>query len=375
MTDEDSQEPGTDRPAAPSDPPTNPADVGRDRSPGVAKGPAATPAARGLVKKVLIATLVGALVFAALSLYGDVNALRANLSAFNWWMLVGALALATGNYALRFLRWQYYLTRIDVHLPYGESALIFLSGFVMSVTPGKVGEVFKALLIYEARGTAIARTAPVVVAERLTDLVALLLLTAMGALSFEQGVPITIAGAAVVAFLLAACMWRPLGELLLGIAARLPILRRAAGPLRVAYESLYAMTRPGTLLWTSALALGAWSLEVCALGLILRGFAGPEGVGASALGWEATTFAYAASTLAGALAMMPGGLGVTEAGMTGLLQTLSDGAIGPSVATAATMLVRLATLWWAVLIGALALWAFRHALAPARAVPRRRAPP
>ena len=33
--------------------------------------------------------------------------------------------------------------------PLGESALVFLAGFVMSVTPGKVGEVFKSLLLYE----------------------------------------------------------------------------------------------------------------------------------------------------------------------------------------------------------------------------------
>ena len=59
----------------------------------------------------------------------------------------------------------------------------------------------------------------------------------------------------------------------------------------------------------------------------------------------------AASTIVGALAMMPGGLGVTDAGMTGLLQALGGSAMDPAIATAATMLVRLATLWFAVGIG------------------------
>jgi glycosyltransferase 2 family protein len=63
----------------------------------------------------------------------------------------------------------------------------------------------------------------------------------------------------------------------------------------------------------------------------------------------------------GALAMMPGGLGVTEAGMTGLLQSIGGPAMTPSIATGITMLVRIATLWWAVVLGILALGLHRRA--------------
>ncbi|MCZ7680460.1 MAG: hypothetical protein M5U28_17525 [Sandaracinaceae bacterium] len=61
--------------------------------------------------------------------------------------------------------------------------------------------------------------------------------------------------------------------------------------------------------------------------------------------------------------MMPGGLGVTEAGMTGAIEALSGGAVPAAAATAATMLTRLATLWWAVVVGAVALALFRRMLA------------
>jgi uncharacterized protein (TIRG00374 family) len=312
----------------------------------------------------VIATVLGVVVFAALSLYGDVSALGENLRAFDWSAMVWALLLASGNYCLRFVRWQYYLVRIDVRVPAGESALVFLSGFVMSVTPGKLGEVFKSLLLYESRGISIARTAPVVVAERLTDLMALVVLTALGALSFEQGVPITIAGVCFVLLVWIALAWRPVGELALALVARLPYVKRLVPKLREAYESLRTMLRPWPLLVATFLATVAWGLEVVALGVIVAGLPG------ASLGWEATTFAYSASTIAGALAMMPGGLGVTEAGMTGLLQVLGGEAMTPSLATAATILVRLATLWWAVVVGFVALALFRRKLrrsAPAAA--------
>ncbi len=321
---------------------------------------AARRATSGLVRKVLIGTLLGALVFAGLSLYADVSSLRANLRAFDYRVFALALALATGNYALRYLRWQLYLRRIGIEVPHGESALVFLSGFVMSVTPGKLGEVFKSLLLYETRGASIVRTAPVVFAERLTDLIALVILTALGSLSFEQGVPIAAAGGALGTLALLATAWRPMGELLLRIAARVPLVKRIVPRLREAYESLYTMTRPAPLLFATALATVSWGLECVALFVLLRAMPG------GGLSWDASLFAYSASTIVGALAMMPGGLGVTEAGMTGLIQTLSGGAIDGAAATAATMLTRLATLWWAVVVGGVALAILRRRMARAR---------
>ena len=319
---------------------------------------AAQEATRGLVRKVLIGTLLGALVFAGLSLYADLAALRENLSAFRWEAFAIALGLASGNYVLRYLRWQYYLRRIGVEVPHGESALVFLSGFVMSVTPGKLGEVFKSLLLYESRGVSIAKTAPVVFAERLTDLIALVLLTAAGSLSFAQGVPVAAGGAALVGFVLLASAWRPLGERLLSLTEKLPLIHRLTPRLRVAYESLPAMTRPAPLLFATTLATVSWGLECVALKILLDALPG------GGLGWDASFFAYSASTIAGAVAMMPGGLGVTEAGMTGLIEALSGGAVEAAAATAATMLTRLATLWWAVVVGAFALVAFRALFRP-----------
>lgn len=315
---------------------------------------AAREATGGLVRKVLVGTLLGGLVFVALGIYGDLRSLIENFGEFDWTYFAAALALATGNYSLRYMRWNYYLRRIDVHVPHGESVLVFLSGFVMSVTPGKLGEVFKSLLLYDSRKISIARTAPVVFAERLTDLFALVILTAVGSLSFEQGVPVAVGGALLAGFLLLASSWRPLGELLLKLAESLPFLSKLAPRLREAYESLYVMTRPTPLFVATSLATVSWALECVALWLLLSALPG------GGLDWDASVFAYSASTIAGALALMPGGLGVTEAGMTGLIQTLSSGTISAASATTATMLTRLATLWWAVVVGIFALAILRR---------------
>jgi uncharacterized membrane protein YbhN (UPF0104 family) len=71
-------------------------------------------------------------------------------------------------------------------------------------------------------------------------------------------------------------------------------------------------------------------------------------------------FFYATATLAGAIIPVPGGLGVTEVMIQEQLVQL--GHVAPGAATAAMILVRFATLWWAVLVGfgALALLRTRY---------------
>ncbi len=305
--------------------------------------------AAGMARKILAAVLLAALLYAAMAMYGDLRKLRGAASSFAPASFVLGLALATGNYGLRIFRWQYYLKHIGIRIPIGESSTIFLSGFSMSVTPGKVGEVFKSLLLYEARRTPIARTAPIIVAERLTDLIALVLLISVGSLSFKGGVVLAAMSALFVAALIVVCTYRPLGRWLLGWTDRVPVVNRISHKLHEAYDSLLEMTRPLPLLVGSFIAFLAWGLECCSLYAIVHGFPGVH------MSWDAAVFAYSASTMVGALAMMPGGLGVTEIGMTALLQALGGPALRAPVATATTILVRIATLWFAVVIGFTAL--------------------
>ena len=103
--------------------------------------------------------------------------------------------------------------------------------------------------------------------------------------------------------------------------------------------------RPGMLLGGTVLSVVAWGAEALAFFWILN-WMGAEVPIAFAV------FVYAIAMLAGALSFMPGGLGGAEAVMTALLVWKGM----PSAdAIAATILIRLATLWFAVGIGAYAL--------------------
>ncbi len=311
--------------------------------------------ASGRTRKIIGVIVLTTIVFAGMALYADVQKLSDALSTYAVsWFLAG-LALATANYVLRFVRWQYYLRVLDVRdVPWLESARIFVAGFVMSITPGKVGEVFKSVLLYESRGVPIEHTAPIVVAERLTDLLALVLLAAVGSAALGQGMGSVIIGGALVVGIWAACAFQPIGEFGLRIAEKLPVIKKIAPKLRDAYASLRQLVRPAPFAAATTLSVVSWFMECVSLYLIVRGF----GV---ALGWLESTFIYSAPTILGAVALLPGGVGVTEASMTGLLESL--GSMDRPEAIGTTLLVRIATLWWAVLLGVGALAWQRRALA------------
>jgi uncharacterized protein (TIRG00374 family) len=90
----------------------------------------------------------------------------------------------------------------------------------------------------------------------------------------------------------------------------------------------------------------AWFLEGFALWVILRGFGESTPV-------LMACFFYATATLAGALIPVPGGLGVTEGTLEEQLHHFGN--VSNATATSAMILVRFATLWFAVLVGFVAL--------------------
>lgn len=296
-----------------------------------------------------IGIALGITAFASLAAYGDVRELAGKLDHYDFRWFAAGLALATSNYVLRFLRWQAYLHRIGAPVPWASSARIFVSGFSMGITPGKLGEVLKSALLAEAHGVPIERSAPIVLAERLTDLIALVVLVGLGSLAVPHaGSVAPVAGTLVLGLYLVFAVPQ-LGRFAIDLVERTALGRRIGPKLRAAHDALVDILRPGPLALASLLATCAWSLECVSLWAIARGFQGVEP------SFGVSVFAYSGPTLVGALAMLPGGLLVTEASMTGVLQRLAGNAVTSTVAAGITLLVRLATLWWAVALGLVAL--------------------
>ncbi len=320
------------------------------------------PVSADLRNKLLIGFGIGVAVVLALIAAADVRALRATLDAFAWDLIPLILGLTVFNYALRFVKWHYYLGRVGAgHTRLSSSLAIFLGGLTMAMTPGKVGELLKSVLLRRVSGTPVSVSAPIVMAERLTDGIALLLLSAGGLALYRVGAPVL----AVIGLLAALVIWIAVTEagrrLVLGAADRLPLVRKRTADIAALYASSRNLLSPSPLAVGILLGIISWAGECVAFFLVLVGLGQPPT-------WRLlllSAFVLGASTLIGSASLLPGGLGVADLTVTSLLLlTLGAGAMDRSEAIAATLLIRFCTLWFGVAVGLLTLVLARRQLAP-----------
>ncbi len=298
-------------------------------------------------RHLLIVVAGGLLVWGGYSFWAELDRAAASLADFHWPVLGPVLALSLLNYLLRSLRWEYYLRLLSVRLPLLQSATVFLASLLFVITPGRLGEVAKSYFVNRLDGTPVARTVPVVLAERLSDLLATGLLAALGLLAFRRGWEVVGATSALAASVILFLGSRRLVQAAFGRLARLPRVGRAMPHLLEMYEGAYTLMRPFPLSVSMVLSVPAWFTECLGCYLILGAF----GLHVPLL---AATFAYTLATLVGALSMLPGGLGATEGSLAVMLAGMG---VEPPVALAATFITRACTLWFAVGLGGAVLLA------------------
>ena len=304
-----------------------------------------------LLGRVILGVAAGVAIYVAFSIWADARSVGHALASFHWLIALAALGLASLNYLVRFGRWHYYLKVLGLKVPVGHSLLVFLGGFSLTVTPGKLGEVVKAFLLRESHGIPAARTAPIVVAERFTDLVGLLLLACVGIFSFKADPRFLIVASILIGFGLLVVSVESIAAFFLRLSSHVPFVCKVTPKLEEAYRTTAELLRPRPLILGVLLSVVSWFFECTAFWAVVHGFAG------ASVDIQAATFIYASMTVAGALSFLPGGLGVTEAGMLAMLGQLATGC-NRSVAAAATFVTRLCTLWFAVLVGIAALLIF-----------------
>ena len=309
-----------------------------------------------LGRSLVLAVVLGVVVFAALSVFADFGKVSAALSGFNVALIPAILGLVTLSYAGRFVRWLYYLKVLKVSVPLGQNAAIFAAGLSMTISPGKLGEVLKSVFVRQASGAPIARTAPAVVAERATDGTGMVLWGFIGAFALGLSPFWVFVFLGVAVFGIAVLRSEKLSLLAERVLLKLPLLDRLAPHLRSFHGASNELLGARPLVVGTAISFLSWGLEC--LGVYLCAV----GLGADA-GFLMVTFVFAVSSLLGVLSMIPGGIGAVEAGLA--LQFVRLAEMSTGLAGALTFVIRLATLWWATLLGILGLLLVRRMLGDA----------
>lgn len=262
-------------------------------------------------------------------------------------MLAGLLALSLLNYACRALRWHIYSRHVGLRVPLAHSAAYYVSGFVMTTTPGKIGELLRLWLLQRRHGYSYYRSMPLVLGDRLADVNAMLLLMISTWFAFPDYiwgaiVAVVIVGLLTTAFTFPRPTMRLVGAAFLLAGRHRPrLFAKMRRTLRLTSRLL-----SWPLQWRAlSITMIGWVAECLALYWLMIAF-GIEGSVSHAV------FIFTFAMMAGALSMLPGGLGSVEAVMIILLMSM-DAEF--EVALAITSIVRFTTLWFAVVLGAMTL--------------------
>ncbi|MCB0078778.1 MAG: flippase-like domain-containing protein [Anaerolineales bacterium] len=300
-----------------------------------------------LWRNLALSLLLALGVVAVAALYADLEALRQTLRHFQWGWAAPVVALTALNLALRYAKWDLYLRWLGVRLRPTDSLAIFLSNFLLILTPGKMGGLMKSYFVRQLSGTPMAHTLPIIVVERLTDGIGMILMTALALMIYPPAWPVV---ALVVVGLTAIIVVAQMRPQLLWLLDRLEgQFGDRVRALRRFYESSYSLLQWRPLVAGILLGTLSRATEGVALGLVLIGL----GLRMELPMLADSLFIAALSNVIGVVVMLPGGLGGTEGSMMGLLTLFFE--LAPAPATAATLLLRLATFWLPAALGLAAL--------------------
>lgn len=252
------------------------------------------------------------------------------------------LAFSLTHYFLRALRWHLLARAGGLPTTLRQNSLHYFGGFAMTATPGRLGELVRLRWIGRETGVPFERSASVALADRAVELAGIgLLITLAISLSSLGTNSVWLLVAVAVLMVWVVSQPRLLAALIVRLWRLVGRWPRLFVRLRRMASGLALFLRPQVLITTVGLSMIGWFSEGIAFYVLLSWLGEPIGL------WPAVAI-FLSAVLSGALSGLPGGLGGTEAALTGLL-LLQGTPI--EIALLATAIIRVTTLWFAVLIG------------------------
>ncbi len=296
-----------------------------------------------------------------------------NLREFPIAYLIPVIICQSFVILFRFIEWHYYILVIGAKgkISVVDSAVIHISGFTMVVSPGKAAELLKAVFLKSKTGIPIARGMPVVIAERIVDGIAVILIMAVTMILagdsldlgdyYEISRLIIFSASALIVAGLIVIQIQPLAMFFLNLIEKLPLIGRLYNPLVEFYESSKEIFKLKHVIPMSLVGVGVYAASAIGFVIILMGL----GFDFSWQLFLQTTFILGVTSAVAALSFVPNGAGVAEASNTVMLTGII-GAVNPlmtlGVATAAAIMQGFFHKWFRVLVGLVVAIIFRNRL-------------
>ena len=297
-------------------------------------------------KKLLLIIISSIIVYSLFLIFSDFNKLSEKILDFKIEFLPIILPLVSLGWLALYFRWTLLLKNSGYVLPHKKNFQIFLSGFPLSITPGKVGELIKCQLLKENFNTPRKITAPIILVERLYNAVGIIIISIFGIWYFDFSGIVILITACILAGIFIALRSKKLFLKLIEKSSKIKFLSKFSDSFTDSYNVINDSIKPRIFIISSILSAIYWILESIAVYFILKSF------GIDLFEISDVILTYTTSIILGVASFVPGGIGVSEGTLIGLL---SIHGLTFSTAVSLTIFIRIFTLWYAVLVGLIAL--------------------
>ena len=276
----------------------------------------------------------------------DVNTILNKISNFKIEFIPLILLFVISTWFILFARWHLLLQNLDIIIPKKESFIIFLSGFALTILPGKVGELIKSQLIKKKFGVSRTKTVPIVIVEQLYSIIGIVTVSIFGIWNFELGIYIMSAFTILLIFIFVLISSKKLFNQFLNLTNRIRFISKFSESLSYSHETITKSTRGKIVFYASGLSILFWFVESINVYLVLLAF------GINSVELLKIIPTYTTSIILGVASFLPLGIGVVEGSLVGFLTLLG---IDISISLTLVIVIRIFTRWISVLVGFIAL--------------------
>ena len=288
---------------------------------------------------VIVSIIILYIVFLIVS---DFSVIREKIFDFNTDYLPIILLLAPLSWVIIFFRWHLLLKNSNITVPKKENFKIYMAGFAMSVTPGKVGELIKSQFLKSKYGIPRKNTIPIILSEYFYNIIGVLAVSILGVYYFEFSLYVIIFTSGLIITALTIISSETFFKKFVNLISKRNFLKKYASSLFDSHIILKKSTRGKIFIISSALTVAFWLTEALIVYFVFLSF--------NILNFEFFKIVaiYTTSLILGIVSFLPMGVGVVEGSLAGFL---SYEGVDISIALTLVILIRIFTRWYGVIVG------------------------
>jgi glycosyltransferase 2 family protein len=276
----------------------------------------------------------------------DLNTIQNKILEMNLSYLPIIVILAPISWFIIYLRWHLLLRNSNISIPFNDNFKIFLSGYAMSATPGKIGEIIKSQLLHSKYNIPKKQSLPIIISEQFYNLIGILFISMLGLYYFDFSLYVLLSVGTVTGLIYVLLNSQKFLQKAINIFSKIKFLQKYTEGMTDSHLTLKKSINGKIFFISSLLSIIFWLIESLIVYLVLHSF------GIFSLEFLELSATYTTSIIIGVASFLPMGIGVVEGSLAGFF---SFHGIELSLALTLVIFIRIFTRWYGVAIGLISM--------------------